>query len=539
MGGCGSSRPKVIQPAAGQFAQKIKESELKNTNVTLLDFVYLMGGDKVFKFDTKAIKITEVPTKTKFPVRAQNEWLPDIKKIAVVGGSINGEITNQCWLVDPANFDAPTKLPDFPVPVKKTILGYRNGVLYAVGGETKGNGKSWDDYENAEAPAEGDNPDGILSGVYTLMVNGGTAWEKFSTLKMPRRGAMIIFQENILFVFGGVSVKKNRTTQVDMVDLSTKETKAAPFRLPLGVEDADMCWNGDDLLICGGKKIEDRPDSNVLSLDFDTKAIISVRDMNCARDQPIIIPIKKDEVIVFGGSGHKTAEKRAWCEETGDYVFKGVDVPGLELIDNVNNYFSALPSFIAIGDKTDNFPPVGVENRFIFGNEIDCFLIEIPRSFVPNFHASPMRLQQKTGQAALRYNANTIFLCGGTDMTRTKISKKTYMMKIPSGEIVEFDALNEARYFAQFLVADKEMYAIGGKGKGQSTLASLERLKLAPGSKWELLAPLKTGRFGHIAWATPGKLHVFGGTTINDGAPLEEGEEYDIASNTWKASCNL
>ena len=84
-------------------------------------------------------------------------------------------------------------------------------------------------------------------------------------------------------------------------------------------------------------------------------------------------------------------------------------------------------------------------------------------------------------------------------MTRTKISKKTYMMKIPSGDIVEFDALNEARYFAQFLVADKEMYAIAGKGKGQSTLASLERLKLAPGSKWELLAPLKTGRFGHIA----------------------------------------
>jgi hypothetical protein len=50
----------------------------------------------------------------------------------------------------------------------------------------------------------------------------------------------------------------------------------APFRLPLGVTDTDLCWDGDNILVCGGIKIE-LPDSNVVSLDFDKKTIVSKR----------------------------------------------------------------------------------------------------------------------------------------------------------------------------------------------------------------------------------------------------------------------
>lgn len=45
------------------------------------------------------------------------------------------------------------------------------------------------------------------------------------------------------------------------------------------------------------------------------------RDLNAARDFPLVIPTKIDEVVVIGGGNNRTAEKRSWNEQVGDYVF--------------------------------------------------------------------------------------------------------------------------------------------------------------------------------------------------------------------------
>lgn len=241
-------------------------------------------------------------------------------------------------------------------------------------------------------------------------------------------------------------------------------------------------------------------------------------------------------MVVIGGAKSKTAEKRAWNETLGDYEFTPVHIEGQELIEDPSCYDSALATFHDVVTDKDLFPDINEHSRIIFGNEVDCFLIEVKDDINTNFYMSPMRLQQKTGQKSIRVDSNTIYLVGGTDTSRTKISSKFYRFLIKSKEVTELPKLKEGRYFPQFVCEGNNFFVLGGKVKGGSATASVEWLNLGASpddQKWETVAPMKQPRFGHVAWVNGGKLYVLGGTIADKGKPLEECEVFDLATKKW------
>ena len=287
----------------------------------------------------------------------------------------------------------------------------------------------------------------------------------------------------------------------------------------------------------GGKRIGDNPDANVLLLDLEKKTIISRRDLNNPRDFPIVIPTGLDEVVVIGGGGLKTAEKRAWNELTQDHEFKPCTIQGMELIEDPSHCDTALPSFVNTQPDNDTFPDINSDHTLIFGNEIDCFLIEVPKDLIPYFYPSPMRLQQKTGQVSIRFDPNTIYFAGGTDTTRTKISQKSYKMFIRTKEIVELAKLKIPRYFPAFVNIGSDFYVIGGKTKGKIATPTMEKLSQATETQaWEECPPMKQARFGHVAWTRNKHIYVIGGTTVDDGRPLSHCEVFDATANTWSTN---
>lgn len=503
----------------GVFPEQIKD--VKNSNVVIQKVVYLFGGSKVLQYDAVAHKITEVKTdpSIRIPVRCQCEYLPKENKVVLVGGTVDGKITKTCLMFSPPNFAQAQKLPDFPKPIRYCTTATFNGVLYAVGGET-----------------EAKDPEGISIEVWSLKINPvDAAWKKVCDLPIPRKSPNLAIIGNNMYVFGGNAGKGNRTTQIDSIDLTTKVAKKETFRLPLGVEGARLAWHGDNILIIGGKRTTDAPDANVLMIDFTNQAIISVRDLNVGRDFPLIIPQKIDEIVVIGGGSEKSAEMRSWDKQTNDYVFKKTTVTGMELIENPTHYDSALPAFVDNTPTKDTFPKLESGSRMIFGNEIDCFLIEVPESLTPCFYMSPMKLQQKTGQATLRLDANTIILAGGTDVTRKKLSSKTYRFSQNNGTIEQLASLNEARYAISLVQAGTSFYVLGGKGSNQTILASVEKLTHAKEKEenWEVCAPMPQARFGHVTWTDGTKIYVIGGSSAKDGKPLADCLVYDTATDKW------
>lgn len=521
--GCGASKPKSIKPDKGFFVEKITST--RNTMVTVLDKVYLFGGARILEFDTKAMRITQLPADPalRIPRLTQSEYVTTQKKIATLGGMLDGQFTDVGYLFNPPDFHNYQRLPPYPKPIRNTTLTVIGDELYAIGGETIG-----------------PDPECILSDVYKLSIRGGQVapqWEKVCDLAMPRRSALVAVTQGTIFVFGGYNGKGLRTTQIETIDINTKQIKVQPYRLPLGVEGARLCWHGDDILMIGGRRIGDKPDGNVLLLDLEKKAAISMRDLISPRDFPLVIPTGLDEVVVIGGGGLKTCEKRSWNDDLMDYEFKPCSVEGAELIDDPSNYDTALPSFVNTHADHDVFPDINPEHKIIFGNEIDCFLVEFPHSLVPYFYPSPLRLQQKTGQVSIRSDPNTIYLVGGTDCSRSKISSKCYKMFIRSKEIIELAKLNHPRYFPTFVHVGTDFYVIGGKGKGGVATPTMERLSQATETqKWDECAPMKQARFGHVSWTTNRKIYVMGGTTHDDGKPIETVEVYDTTTNSWSVS---
>lgn len=521
--GCGDSKPKLIKAEKGVFIEKIDESKVKNTNVYIQEHVYLFGGAKILQFDTKQMRISQVKydPSLKIPKRTTPEYLKDMKKIITVGGTVDGAITDACYLLDPMDFNKFVKLPNYPKPVKCVTLAYFNGVVWGIGGETNGG-----------------DPEGILKEVYCLKLQGGQAsggWELACSLDKPRRSANVAITEKNIYIWGGYNGKGLRTTQIETIDLGSKAVTVQQYRLPLGVEGARLCWYGDDILLVGGKRIGDAPDANVLVLDLEKKAIMSKRDLGTPRDFPIIIPLSVSEVVVIGGAKLRTAEKRAWNPEVQDYEFNPVTIEGMDLLEDPSAYNAALPTFVNLIPDHDVFPEFATDSTIVFGNEIDCFLLEFPASGIPHFYLSPMRLQQKTGQSALRYDPNTIYLVGGTDTTRSKISQKTFKFSVKTKNIDELAKLNAPRYFAQFIHHGSDFYLIGGKSQGGIVTPNVEKLSIATEKeKWDQLPPMKHPRIGHVAWAADKKIFVIGGTEADRGKPIEEVEVYDTVSNEWK-----
>lgn len=529
--GCGASNNKdTVKPARGYFPSKIVTSDKKGNKtsqganyVKVPAEIFLFGGSRALKFDTKTKKVLPavIDPSVKIPKRTQSLLLKNQKQIALVGGIHEGKTSNQCLLLEVPSLKA-TPLPNFPTPIKYTTLVEYNGMLVAIGGETEGN-----------------DPESISKKIYTLKIEGGigAAWEHHSDLPIARRSANVVVTPNNFIVFGGYSGKTLRSTQIDIVDVAAKSAKQAPYRLPLGVEGARLAWHGDYVLLIGGKRAGDAADNNVLLLDFERKAILSTRDLNEGRDFPIVVPVAEDEVVVIGGGKLKTAEHRAWCTQTNDYVFKPITIEGTELLEDPSHYNAALTTFLDDIPDSAKIPTIDTKNNIIFGNEIDCFLIEFPQDLVPYFYFSPLKLQQKTGQSSLRFDARTIYMCAGTDTTRTKISVKTYKFFLDTKEIVELAKMNVPRYFPVFINNGSDFYAIGGKTSGAKPSKAIEKLSVATETQsWTTLAEMPSPRFGHVAWVADKKIYVVGGTDADAGKPHTDVLVYDIPTNAWSTA---
>ncbi len=262
MGSCGSS---AKNPAGqkGHIPKKITAA--KNQNIEILKVVYIFGGKKILKFDTKAMKLEAVEKQPTVPIpeRTQCEYLRGINKIATLGGNLNGKISKLGYLFDPTDFSKAVTLPEFPKPIRYTTLAYYENNLYSIGGDTEGS----------------DPKENVIKDVYKLQImpEVGKAWEKVCDLPMQRRAANVMVASGSIYVFGGYSGGGLRSTQIDVVDLKTKTAKAETYRLPLGVEGARQCWFGDDILLIGGKRLDEQNDANVLQVDFLKTAIMSLR----------------------------------------------------------------------------------------------------------------------------------------------------------------------------------------------------------------------------------------------------------------------
>lgn len=262
MGSCGSSA-KAATAKKGHLPKKITAA--KNPNIEILKVVYIFGGKKILKFDTKTMKLETVEKQPTVPIpeRTQCEYLSKLGKIATLGGNLNGKISKLGYLFDPTDFTKAQALPDFPVPIRYTTLAYFNNHLYSIGGDTEGT----------------DPKENVMKDVYRIQIvpEVGKAWEKVCDLQMQRRAANVMVANDCIYVFGGYSGQGNRSTQIDIVDVKAKTCKPADYRLPLGVEGARQCWFGDDILLIGGKRLEDKNDGNVLQIDFLKTAIMSLR----------------------------------------------------------------------------------------------------------------------------------------------------------------------------------------------------------------------------------------------------------------------
>jgi Galactose oxidase, central domain len=193
-------------------------------------------------------------------------------------------------------------------------------------------------------------------------------------------------------------------------------------------------------------------------------------------------------------------------------------------------------------DQESAFPKVKPDSKIIFGNEIDCFIVEFPATLQPNFFYSPMILQQKTGQESLRYDPNTIFMVGGTDYTRTKISSKFYKFTLQSNQVQEFDKLTTPRYFPSFLSVAGSLYVLGGLGDKATPLASCERIPANVSDlsvKWTDLPPMSAPRFGHVAWSDAANIIVIGGRSSQNSPVIDAIEVFDTGKNTWSTHGTL
>lgn len=206
----------------------------------------------------------------------------------------------------------------------------------------------------------------------------------------------------------------------------------------------------------------------------------------------------------------------------------------MNLIEPKVSYDSALPTFLDHVSNKDGFPKVSPDSRLIFGNEIDCFLVEVTKEIGFNFFKSPMKLQQKSGQNSVRTDKDTIYLAGGTDTSRTKISSKTYKFSFSTNEVVEVGKLVLGRYFPVMVNEGTQFFVVGGKIKGGAVTNSVEFIDFSKaGSQWEALPQMKHARVGHIAWVAKGKLYVMGGCSQDKGKPIEEVEVFDVATKAW------
>ena len=270
-------------------------------------------------------------------------------------------------------------------------------------------------------------------------------WEEVGQLQYPRSNCEVVLNNMSLFILGGVSQGGKQTTAIEIFNVITHEMKRAEFRLPLGISGAALAYHGEDILLIGGNRLQ-MPSKSVMKLDFNDKTILSLKDLGRARENMIVLPVAVDEVIVCCGGGNRDAEIRKWDNKICDYVWRPVKIEGLGIFEKPDEFSTCMPTFTTVGGEDDTFPPLDQSSRFILGNELSPFLMEIPGSLVPSFYPAPMRIQQKTGQQAFRLDPNTIIFISGTNSTHKLFSRKSYKLHVKEKEIEQLGYMAYGRY---------------------------------------------------------------------------------------------
>ena len=520
--GCGVSKVDVQDPTRGFVARKA--TGLSNPDHHVQEKVYIFGGYKVLEFDVKSgtIAPVRIQPKVSLPRRTQCQYLKEINRIATLGGFSDGKPSPLAFLFNPEDLSKARSLPEFPFPVSNTALAFWQKKLLAVGGETF-------DGQTAQLSAQVWSLD--LSRKEDEELKG---WKKLAELPLKRRNANLLIAGDRLFVFGGVSDAAVLPVQIDSVDLASGKPRIEGFSLPCGVEGARLCWCGDSLLLVGGKKQGGATDSSVLQIDFERQSIISRRRLLRARDYALVLPQSADEFYIFGGANSYSAEKHEWCEAVNDYCFREAKLEGQLFIDSPTGYESALPTFMLQAEASDYFPKVEEGYGLVFGDEEDCFLIEVSRSLQLVASSASMRFPHCSSQAALKLSNGSIILAGGMHKRSRAVRSRVSMACFSSSELKELPSLKEARYMSKLVEVNRRVVAIGGLGDSHNPTGGTELLSFKEEElKWKKVESMQAARYGHVAWADEHLVFVIGGRSRAKGPNLEAIEMLNTETNSW------
>ena len=105
--------------------------------------------------------------------------------------------------------------------------------------------------------------------------------------------------------------------------------------------------------------------------------------------------VAHDEIIALGGDKKKTAELRSWNRYLGDYSWTDCtkQIKGLEKIGRPTEYIAVEPTFVINALDDDNMPIFETSSNFIFGNELQPFMMEVTKSHMVKFYPAPMKFQ--------------------------------------------------------------------------------------------------------------------------------------------------
>ena len=206
--------------------------------------------------------------------------------------------------------------------------------------------------------------------------------------------------------------------------------------------------------------------------------------MNSGRESTLVIPTAKDEIVVVGGRHNKTSEKRAWCDRLQDYDFRGCTVVGEDLIDNSADYRVVQPTFEAARDEAEAVEPFDSTNALLFGNDVDCFCVEIMPSLTARFRGGLLDLPMRAGQAIYRLSRNFIYFIGGRVLLDFAGSDECFVLDLETGRSKQLDSLIQARSHAAVVACNGSLFVVGGRGSDGNPTGDVERLDLGKDGRW-------------------------------------------------------
>jgi hypothetical protein len=137
--------------------------------------------------------------------------------------------------------------------------------------------------------------------------------------------------------------------------------------------------------------------------------------------------------------------------------------------------------------------------------------------------------------AAAGCTHSRIFALGGFGSDSTPTSVESF--DLVTGNWSYERPMSEARTYFAGVIANDQLYALGGRDTSYSTLASVEALNLLTGT-WTAVAPMGTARCGHGAVLSNERIYAIGGSMA--GLYLDSGTTIifslnEVELSTWNS----